>query len=178
MRIGKRIISIIMVACIIVTTVSMDIPLAAYAAETGKPEELIAPNGAMALSGDENNISISGVTIASTYYSAYGDYPKHPMYIEYTTTDTLTDEQRSYVKLEVTKEDGITYVCTQASEISHNSFSIIDCINVENGNTYNLIFTITYNKPGEEKELWAGTRTVSFEEKKEWASCNYFPTGK
>ena len=73
MRIGKRIISIIMAACILVTTVSMDIPLAASAAETGKPEELIAPDGTMALSGDENNISISGVTIASTYYSAYGD---------------------------------------------------------------------------------------------------------
>ncbi len=178
MRIGKRIISIIMAACILVTTVSMDIPLAASAAETGKPEELIAPDGTMALSGDENNISISGVTIASTYYSAYGDYPKYPMYIEYTTTDILTDEQRRYVKLEVTKEDGIRYVCTQTSEISRNSFSIIDCNDVENGNTYNLIFTITYNKPGEEKELWSETRTVSFEEKKEWASCNYFPAGR
>ena len=177
MKIGKRITLISMAACITITTVSMDMPLAASAAETEMPEELMAPDGTMVLTVDESNITISRVTTAGTYYSAYGEYPKYPMYIEYTTTGTLSNEQRSYVKLEVTKEDG-TNVCTQPSDISRNSFSIIDCMNVENGNTYNLIFTITYNKPGEKKELWSETRTVSFEEKKEWASCNYFPTGE
>ena len=172
MKIGKSIFSIIMAACIMFTTVSMDMPLAASATETEMPEELMALDGTMVLAGDESNITISRVTTAGTYYSANG---KCPMYIEYTTTDTLTNEQRNWLELKVTKEDGVIYVCTQKSDISRNSFSIIDCMNVENGNTYNLIFTITYNKPGEEKELWSETRTVSFEEKKEWASCNYFP---
>ncbi len=133
---------------------------------------------AKADSTQEDNITITGLTTASTYYSLYG---KFPMYIEYSTKEDITNVQYGKISMDITKEDG-TLVASAKSEYNSSCFYIDNCSGVESGQSYKLKFTIKYNYPNsssprEFKEVWSDTKEITFADKKVWLSNKYCPSG-
>ncbi len=123
---------------------------------------------------DQNDIKITNVTIADTYYNV-GE--KFPLYIEYTTENELSYQQRRNLKLKVTMNDGKINIAEKTSD--NGSFSIEECNNIKNGDQCNLEFSIVYiNDEEKEEEVWSKTKLVKFENKDAWASCAYLPAQK
>lgn len=193
MRLRKQIVSFILSACVAVTTLPVNIPVLAVNAEAAETEETTGKSGAdglpetesdgiMPLAGEtEAGFSITGVTIADTYYSLGG---KFPMYVEYTTDKDLTNEQRGNLKLEVKKSDGTSFIGDSAvsGDSYENSFTIGECNNsIKSGDSYDLDFSIIYENPdtGAGSEIWSSdTKTVKFENKNHWAINPYISTKK
>ncbi len=123
---------------------------------------------------DQNDIKITNVTIADTYYNI-GE--KFPLYVEYTTENELSYEQRRKLKLKVTMNNGEVSIAEGISD--NGSFSIEECNNIKNGDECNLEFSIVYiNDEEKEEEVWSKTKLVKFENKDAWASCAYLPAQK
>ena len=115
-------------------------------------------------SPDETSINISDVTIADTYYNVNDQFS---VYVEYMADETLINEQRKNLILEVVNTEDGTIVASGTGNDSDNYFSIPKCNNIESGKNYTLEFSIKYKDyiTGEETELWKETRKIGFEEK-------------
>ncbi len=128
-------------------------------------------------SPDETSINISDVTIADTYYNVNDQFS---VYVEYMADETLINEQRKNLILEVVNTEDGTIVASGTGNDSDNYFSIPKCNNIESGKNYTLEFSIKYKDyiTGEETELWKETRKIGFEEQNAWTPHKYIPAGQ
>ncbi|MFG6394691.1 MAG: leucine-rich repeat protein [Lachnospiraceae bacterium] len=185
MRLGKRIIPVLLAACITSVTplTSLALPaVSADAEETGvaAEDEVIKTQD----NKEECDIKINSLTTAGTYYGIDG---KFPIYAEYDATGVVyhspyegeegPEANRQNLKLVITKEDGTEFI----AEENFGSFEIKDCTGFENGQSYNLDFSVKYVPSGEGTDgitLYSVEKTVTFIEQESWALCNYLPTGE
>lgn len=183
MRLGKRIIPVLLAACITSVTplTSLALPaVSADAEETGvaAEDEIIKTQD----NKEECDIKINSLTTAGTYYGIDG---KFPIYAEYDATGVVyhspyegeegPEANRQNLKLVITKEDGTEFI----AEENFGSFEIKDCTGFENGQSYKLDFSVKYVQSGEGTDgitLYSVEKTVTFIEQESWALCNYLPT--